>query len=114
MRISELAEATRPRDGVTTVTAAILRNLIRRSTRCEFLEIMWDANWPTQSEAAELTNVHRGQINRAIKRGKIVTNGQSGRECRVDPASLWKYESEREYRQLSSRQRTTNTGLFSD
>ncbi len=106
---AELAEAMYPRDGMRTVPAATLSNLVRRSMRCEVLEIMWDAKWPTQSEAAEFMSVHRAQINRAIKRGKIDTNGQSGRECRVEPVSLLKYESEREYRRLSRRQRTASS-----
>ncbi len=106
---AELAEAMYPRDGMTTVSTATLSKLRERSVWYEVLKTIFDANWPTQSEAARFVSVHPAQINRAIKRGKIDTNGQSGRECRVEPVSLLKYESEREYRRLSRHQRTASS-----
>lgn len=41
-----------------------------------------------QTQAAEITGVKRWTINRAVKAGKLRTNGRTGRACRVDPDSL--------------------------
>ncbi len=42
------------------------------------------ANSLTQTEAARLLLVHRGNIQRAIRHKKLRTNGRKGRDCRID------------------------------
>ena len=54
--------------------------------------------WFTQAEAARWTKTDRGTICRAVKQGRLVTNGELGRECLIDPSSLFGIRCRREER----------------
>jgi hypothetical protein len=54
-----------------------------------------DAEWPIQAEAARTIGVNPGQISRAISEGDLDTNGLKGRDCRIDPVSLWQWQKAR-------------------
>lgn len=45
--------------------------------------------WPTQAEAARVLDMHRAQVGRWIKEGKLRSNGMTGHQCRVDPVSVF-------------------------
>jgi excisionase family DNA binding protein len=75
---------------------AVLRGRLTELTRELTLQLtlfgvlMYDG-WLTQAQAAELTNLHRGTIGRAAKAGKIVSNGESGRACRLHGESVLEF-----------------------
>jgi predicted DNA-binding protein (UPF0251 family) len=64
--------------------------------KVEYLEILRFVDWLTQAQAARVLGVHRGQICRAVKRGKLETNGLTGWLCRINPQSLVKCDDRRE------------------
>jgi hypothetical protein len=45
-------------------------------------------NWITVSDAARISDANKGTISRAVKAGKIKTNGKSGRVRRLDTGSF--------------------------
>ncbi len=56
--------------------------------------------WPIQAEAAKILGIHRGHINRLVSKGKLGSNGKKGRSCRVEPASLLRYQQYRRQKEL--------------
>ena len=101
MEISEIDQMLLRRQQANPEAARLrqrLTELWHRQTRLEFLR---DMDWLTQSQAADLTGVYRGEIHRAIENSKLETNGLTGHECRVKPASLWAFWSRREQRALA-------------
>lgn len=58
---------------------------------CMIQEIIHYCDWHTQTEAAKIVGVHRGNISRAVCSGKLRTNGEGGRFCLVCPRSLLDY-----------------------
>ena len=65
---------------------------------CEFYYMARFCDWPTKAAAARMVGVERATIGRAVGSGKLLTNDQDGRACRVDPMSLWEYRACREQR----------------
>lgn len=47
--------------------------------------------WPRQAKVAAGLSLSRPQIKRLIEAGELQSNGLSGHDCRVDPASVLKY-----------------------
>lgn len=76
--------------------------LVREHTRQVVIQCLY---WFTQTEAARWTNTHRGTICRAVKRGRLVTNGEPGRECRIDPSSLFGIRRRRKERERVATER---------
>jgi hypothetical protein len=54
-------------------------------------EVREDENWPNQTKTARILELERYKVNRLIKKGVLKTNGKSGRDCRVNPASIVGY-----------------------
>ncbi len=50
-----------------------------------------DAGWLNQTETARKLGVKRQDVHRLVGNGELKTNGASGRECLVDPASILDY-----------------------
>ncbi len=71
---------------------ARLKDEIRKlSGACMILQVTRDCEWLTQAEVAAILGVHRGTIGRAVRSGKLQTNGEDGRLCLVSPRSLAEY-----------------------
>jgi hypothetical protein len=64
-----------------------------------------DDDWPNQTEAAERLKIVPQNVGRAIKAGKLRSNGKRGHACRVDPASILEYQREREQRDRAADER---------
>jgi len=54
------------------------------------------SNWPNQTDAAQVLGVGASTVGKWIKSGKLLSNNQTGRHCRVDPASLVKVNLKRQ------------------
>ena len=87
MKLSELPEML-GRWRAANPEAARRGDKIRRDM---VLDVFKTFCFPTQSQAADLIGVHPGTISRAVAAGKIATNGAKGRDCRINPVSLWEY-----------------------
>lgn len=59
--------------------------LVQEHTRLVVMQCMY---WFTQAEAARWTKTDRGTICRTVKKGRLITNGEPGRQCLIDPTSL--------------------------
>lgn len=47
--------------------------------------------WPNQTTVAKKLGTNLTDIRRKIERGELKTNGKSGRDCRIEPASILEY-----------------------
>ena len=74
------------------------RENYRLTIRNMFMEALLLNCGLTQAQAADLLEEkeHRWRVHRAIKCGKLRTNGLTGRDCRIDPVSLLDYYTGRE------------------
>jgi hypothetical protein len=50
-----------------------------------------DDGWPTQAEVAKGLGTYPMEVNRLVKADKLRTNRLTGKECRIDPASILEY-----------------------
>jgi hypothetical protein len=68
------------------------------------------ALWLRLSVVAEILNVHKGQISRLVKSGRLLSNGRVGRDCRVRAESVLVFLLERRRRELRKELRATRGG----
>ena len=61
---------------------------LREFARSLGITIREHSGWFNQTQAAKITGVRRWTINRAIKAHRLLTNGEKGRACRINPDSL--------------------------
>ncbi len=106
MRISEFGQILLRQRQANPEAARLRHRLAELSVRLLHMELVRDMDWLTQSQAADFLGVHRAQIHRAIKKGKLETNGLPGHACRVIPASLWDLGFGREQQALARTRRS--------
>lgn len=98
--LHQVCEAYRRRNEANPEAAQWRKRITDLVVENSWLHASLDDGWLTQSQAAVLVGLHRGTINRAIKAGKIVTNGCAGHQCRIHPESLFEFYDQREAKQL--------------
>ena len=101
MNIDEIGPMLLRRQQANPEAARLRHRLTDLSIRLSLMDLAWDMDWFIQSQAAEYLGVHRGQIHRAIRNGKLESNGLTGHRCRVNPASLWVFWLRREQHALA-------------
>ncbi len=101
MKISEFGQILLRQQQANPEAARLRHRLAELWVRLIHMDLAREMDWLTQSQAAEYLGVHRAQIHRAIKKGKLETNGLTGHACRVNPASLWAHWFRREQQALA-------------
>lgn len=48
-------------------------------------------NWPRQADVARGFGMGKMEVHRLIEKGELLTNGKTGHDCRVNPASILEY-----------------------
>ncbi len=100
MKLSELAKLSSPLK-TNPKAARLLSQNIQLQAHVIWLKAFLDFDSLTQAQAAKLLVVHRGTISRAIAKGKLDSNGKSGRKCRVSGKALLEYYQRQDAASLS-------------
>ncbi len=101
MKLSELNDMLGARNKLGHEDARLRTRNIYLETYLICLKALLDFESLIQSQAAKLLEVHRGTISRAIAKGKLESNGESGRKCLISGKALLEYYESRETAILS-------------
>ena len=96
MKLSDLVEQLRRKREKNPELARISRENCKLTIQNMVLKTLLLDSGLTQAQAAELLEEGRWGVHRAIKCGRLRTNGLTGRDCRIDPVSLVDYYNGKE------------------
>ncbi len=100
MKLSELAKRFSPLKTNPKAARLLIQN-IQLEAHVIWLKSFLDFESLTQAQSAEFLGVHRGTISRAIAKGRLDSNGKSGRKCRISGKALLEYYQRQDAASLS-------------